>query len=63
MLKEYFPRTRHNVIVIGIAPWGVVNEKDSLIGCGVSQNEFFSYFCFFICKKKIKNKIKKILKK
>lgn len=35
MLRENFPRTRTNVIVIGIAPWGVVNEKESLIGYGV----------------------------
>lgn len=32
MLKEHFPRSTNNLIVIGIAPWGVVNEKDSLIG-------------------------------
>jgi hypothetical protein len=36
ILKEYFPNfSKNNLIAIGIAPWGVVNEKESLIGCGI----------------------------
>ena len=35
ILKDYYPKSKHNLVAIGIAPWGVVNEKDSLIGCGV----------------------------
>jgi transient receptor potential cation channel subfamily M protein 3 len=46
MLKEYIPKTRRNVVVLGIAPWGVVNDKDSLIGCGVCI--FFSLFYNFM---------------
>lgn len=46
MLREYFPKSRNNVIVIGIAPWGVVNEKESLIGHGVFIYLFLFYFCF-----------------
>ncbi|CAF0758756.1 unnamed protein product [Brachionus calyciflorus] len=32
ILRENFPRARNNVVVFGVAPWGVVNEKESLIG-------------------------------
>lgn len=42
ILKEYFPKSKHNLIAIGIAPWGVVSEKDSLIGCGVNRSFYFS---------------------
>ena len=35
MLREYLPKRRSNVVVIGIAPWGVVNDKESLIGSGI----------------------------
>ena len=35
ILKDNHPKSRHNVIEIGIAPWGVVNERESLIGHGV----------------------------
>lgn len=43
ILKENIPRARTNVIVIGIAPWGVVNEKESLIGYGVSLGSKFLF--------------------
>ncbi len=36
ILREYFPKSRNNVVVIGIAPWGVVNERESLIGQDVT---------------------------
>lgn len=32
MLRDQFTHSSNNLIVIGIAPWGVVNEKESLIG-------------------------------
>lgn len=35
MLREYLPKTRTNLVVIGIAPWGVVNDRESLIGGNV----------------------------
>ena len=44
ILKEILPNSRHNLIAIGIAPWGVVNEKDSLLGCGVCDFWFDSKF-------------------
>jgi len=36
MLRDQFTRSTNNLIVIGIAPWGVVNDKESLIGHDVS---------------------------
>jgi hypothetical protein len=36
ILKDNHPKSRNNVIEIGIAPWGVVNERESLIGHGVN---------------------------
>jgi hypothetical protein len=40
ILKDNHPKSRHNVIEIGIAPWGVVNERESLIGHGVYLKNF-----------------------
>ena len=39
MLKNHFPKSRNNLVAIGIAPWGVITERDSLIGCGVNDNQ------------------------
>ena len=35
ILREYFPKSRNNIIAIGITPWGVVSERDTLIGSGI----------------------------
>lgn len=37
MVKESFPRLKNNLVLIGIAPWGVVSERDSLICYGVKK--------------------------
>lgn len=36
MLKEYFPKVKTNLVMIGIAPWGLISERNLLIGSGVS---------------------------
>ncbi len=46
ILRDYFPRSRNNVIVIGIAPWGVVNERDSLIGTGIEVAYYSNHATF-----------------
>ncbi len=38
ILKEILPNSRHNVVAIGIAPWGVVNDNQTLLGADVSLN-------------------------
>jgi transient receptor potential cation channel subfamily M member 3 len=38
ILKTNFPKYRCNIIAIGIAPWGVVNGRDLLIGRDVRFN-------------------------
>ena len=48
ILRDYYPKSRNNVIAIGIAPWGVVNERQSLIGHGVSMRRFCQLF-LFVC--------------
>jgi transient receptor potential cation channel subfamily M member 3 len=35
ILRTYYPKARNNIFVFGIAPWGVVNDRDSLIGCEI----------------------------
>lgn len=37
VLKEILPNSKHNVIAIGIAPWGVVSDNHALIGTGVCK--------------------------
>jgi transient receptor potential cation channel subfamily M protein 3 len=32
IIRDQFTHSPNNLIVIGVAPWGVVNEKESLIG-------------------------------
>ena len=44
ILKEIMPNSKHNIIAIGIAPWGVVSEKDSLIGTDVCYLKFICLF-------------------
>ena len=42
MLEKYIPKYRKNIVAIGIAPWGVVSGRESLIGCGViTKQKFF----------------------
>ena len=36
MLRNHLPKTRNNIIVIGIAPWGVICGRESLIQRGVN---------------------------
>jgi hypothetical protein len=36
MLRNQFPKSRNNIVAIGITPWGVFMGRESLIGCGVS---------------------------
>ena len=47
ILREYFPKSRNNVVVIGIAPWGVVNERQSLIGQDVNLFFFKSHLILY----------------
>ncbi len=35
ILKDILPNSQHKLIVIGIAPWGVVNDRESLLGIDV----------------------------
>ena len=37
ILREYFPKARNNIIAIGIAPWGVISERNLLIGSEVNR--------------------------
>ena len=40
ILKDILPNSSINIVAIGIAPWGVVNERESLIGQGVEVPYF-----------------------
>lgn len=40
ILKEILPNSHINIVAIGIAPWGVVNERESLIGQGIEVPYF-----------------------
>jgi transient receptor potential cation channel subfamily M member 3 len=36
ILGEYYSKSSlHNIVLIGVCPWGVVKDKDTLIGCNV----------------------------
>jgi transient receptor potential cation channel subfamily M protein 3 len=37
VLRNHFPKSRNNIIAIGIAPWGVVSGRESLMECGVCK--------------------------
>ena len=36
VLRNHFPKSRNNIVAFGIAPWGVVSGRESLMHCGVS---------------------------
>lgn len=35
-------KAKNKIIAIGIAPWGIVENKDDLVGKDVSTSRFFS---------------------
>lgn len=39
-ISDRTTKTRNKVVAIGIAPWGVVENREDLIGRDVSQSHF-----------------------
>jgi hypothetical protein len=46
-------KSRSNIVVVGIAPWGVIQGREQLKGQNVniqSSNSNLIYFCFYLSK-------------